>query len=297
MQATTLSKGKVERGVGYVQENGLAGRTFASLDEQNRHLLNWETNVADTRIHGTTRKQVGRAFAEVERPALRPLPSERFANFHEAQRSVNRDGHVEVAKAYYSAPPEYLGRRVWVRWDGRTVRLFNQRFEPIALHVRREPGRFSTLGEHLAPEKISGVERGAIWLLQQAAALGEHVQAWAEEMLHARGIEGLRVLQGLMSLGKQHSCAALDEACRTALSYRAFHLRTLRQLVKRRGPEQQPLPFLEDHPLIRPLADYGGWVRTALGRSWGKNQRPQVLPPDPHLLPSSLVPLKSEFTP
>ncbi|MCA9234234.1 MAG: hypothetical protein KDA44_02120 [Planctomycetales bacterium] len=116
-------------------------------------------------------------------------------------------------------------------------------------------------------------------------------------MLHARGVAGVRVLQGLVSLGKRQSSAAIDEACRTALSYREFRLRTLRQLMKRRGPDQQPLPFLEEHPLIRPLADYGGWVRSALGRSWGKNQRPQVLPPDPHLLPSSLSPLESEFTP
>ena len=152
-------KGKVERGVDYVQENGLKGRQFESLQEQNRHLAHWETNVADTRIHGTTRKHVGRVFREVEQPALRPLPAERFPSFQEAQRSVNRDGHVEVAKAYYSAPPEYLGRRVWVRWDARTVRIFNHRFEQVALHLRHEPGRFSTLGEHLAPEKISSIER------------------------------------------------------------------------------------------------------------------------------------------
>jgi hypothetical protein len=140
---TPRHKGKVERGVDYVQENALKGRQFASLEDQNRHLADWEANVADTRIHGTTRRHVGRVFQEVERPALRPLPLDRFPNFHEAQRSVNRDGHVEVAKAYYSAPPEYLGRRVWVRWDGRTVRLFNHRLEQIALHVRREPGRLA----------------------------------------------------------------------------------------------------------------------------------------------------------
>lgn len=76
-----------------------------------------------------------------------PLPAERFSNFREGQRKVNRDGHVEVAKAYYSAPPKYLGRTVWVRWDARLVRIFNHRFEQVALHVRHEPGRFSTLGD------------------------------------------------------------------------------------------------------------------------------------------------------
>src|SRR5262245_16384941 len=61
----------------------------------------------------TTQKQVEKAL-ELERAALRPLPSERFPQFQEGQRRVNRDGHVEVAKAFYSAPPEYLGRTVWV---------------------------------------------------------------------------------------------------------------------------------------------------------------------------------------
>ena len=66
---TPRHKGKVERGVDYVQENALKGRTFTSLQEQNAHLQCWEATIADTRIHGTTRKQVRKAFEEDERPA------------------------------------------------------------------------------------------------------------------------------------------------------------------------------------------------------------------------------------
>src|SRR5439155_1585634 len=116
----------------------------------------------DTRMHGTTRQHVGQLFRTVEKAALQPLPTERFPFFHEEQRTVHRDGHVEVAKAYYSAPPEYLGRRVWVRWDARLVRLYNQRFEQLDVHVRQEAGHFSTHDAHLAAEKISGVERGTV---------------------------------------------------------------------------------------------------------------------------------------
>jgi transposase len=275
-------KGKVERGVGYVQDNGLKAREFPSLEAQNQHLAHWEQNIADTRIHGTTKRHVGKVFREAEQMALLPLPAERFPFFHEAQRIVSRDGHIEVAKAYYSAPPEYLGRTVWARWDERLVRVFNHRFEQIALHTRREPGKFSTLGEHLAPEKISGVERGAAWLLRKIEVLGEDAHAWAQAMLKNRGIEGVRVLQGLLSLSTRHSCEAIDEACRTALSYGAFRLQTLRQLLKRRSPAQQPLPFLDEHPIIRPMSDYGGWLRDALSGSRGWNQRdPQVPPPNP----------------
>ena len=100
--------------------------------------------MADTRIHGTTRKQVIKVFNEVERYKLLPLPSSLFPVFEEAPRSVHRDGYVEVQRAYYSVPPEYVGRQVWVRWESRLVRVFNQRREQIALHALAEPGKFST---------------------------------------------------------------------------------------------------------------------------------------------------------
>ncbi len=59
---TPRHKGKIERGIGYVKSNALKGRTFASLADQNRHLQTWEATVADTRIHGTTRRQVKEVF-------------------------------------------------------------------------------------------------------------------------------------------------------------------------------------------------------------------------------------------
>jgi len=259
-------KGKVEAGIKYVQSNGLKGRKFASLDEQQRHLADWEQSVADTRIHGTTKQQVLKVFQEVERSALLPLPRERFANFHEARRKVNRDGHVEVAKAYYSVPPEYLGREVWARWDARLVRIFNGRWEQIAVHVRHEPGRFSTHGPHLAKEKISGLERGANYLLGKVSATGPQTQHWAEAMLTARGIEGTRVLQGLLALTKKHSSETLEKACEIAFSHGCFRLRTIRQLLQRETAKQQPLPFLDEHPLIRPLDDYAQIVTRAIHR-------------------------------
>ncbi len=105
-------KGKVERGVDYVQENALRGKSFVSLEEENRYLRDWEETVADTRMHGTTRRHVGKHFAEVERAALSPLPVGPFPSFREQRRMVHRDGHIEVEHAYYSAPPEYLARAI-----------------------------------------------------------------------------------------------------------------------------------------------------------------------------------------
>jgi transposase len=302
-------KGKVESGVKYVKNNALKGHTFNSLEDQNRHLADWERTVADTRIHGTTKRQVGKVFADVERAALAPLPTERFACFHEARRKVNRDGHIEVARAYYSVPPEYLTREVWVRWDARLVRVFNHRWEQIAVHVRHEQGRFSTHGQHLVKEKISGLERGANYLLDKVGLIGPQTQAWAEAMLSARGIEGTRVLQGLLALTKKHASASLEKACETALAHDCFRLRSIRQLLQRQTAKQEPLPFLDEHPLIRPLDDYAAIVARALHRQadrpsvgeglprhdWTKAKSLAALSPAPSGNTADLLPPRSGY--
>jgi transposase len=107
-------KGKIEAGIKYAQNNALRGRSFESLAAQNLFLADWERTVADTRLHGTIRQQVGRVFQAVERAALLPLPASLFPCFEEALRCVHRDGYIEVQRAYYSVPPEYVGRQVWV---------------------------------------------------------------------------------------------------------------------------------------------------------------------------------------
>jgi len=257
---TPRHKGKVESGVKYVRNNALKGRVFKSLTEQNRLLQDWESRVADHRIHGTTKKQVKKLFEEVEKPALLPLPATRFPFFHEAQRSVHRDAHVEVDKAYYSVPPEYLGHRVWVRWDSRLVRIFNDRLEQIAVHVKHEKGRFSTDPGHIASEKISGVERGAGWLLKRISRVGPQTLRWAQTMLDHRGIQGVRVLQGLLAMTRKHPADDLEHACESALSHGAYRLRALRQLMKRPSHQAE---FIQNHPLIRPMDTYARLIQVS----------------------------------
>lgn len=261
---TPRHKGKSERQVGYVQDNGLKGRSFPSLEEENAHLLDWETTVADTRIHGTTRRQVGKLFEEVERATLLPLPVERFPFFHEAQRRVHRDGHVEVDKTYYSVPPEYLGRTVWARWDGHVVRVFNDRLEQIAIHARHQPGHFSTQSPHIAAEKIAGVERGTNYLLRKVGRIGPHSARWAQSMLAERGIPGVRVLVGLIALASRYDDEQIEQACEIAQTHGAYRLRAIRELIKRKAPKQEQFEFIETHPIIRDLSEYADLVRTAL---------------------------------
>jgi len=260
---TPRHKGKIERGIGYVKSNALKGRLFASLAEENQHLQHWEATVADTRVHGTTRQQVGKLFAAEERTRLQPLPAARFPTFCEGRRTVHRDGHVEVAKAYYSVPPEYLGRAVWVRWDGHLVRIFNDKMASIAVHAQREPGQFSTQRQHIPLEKISPVEHGAEWLLGKVRCLGTQATRWAEAMIQVRGVAGVRVLYGLLSLAQRFPSTHIDRACGAAHGHGAYRLRTVRALLQRQERQQVEQPcfdFMNEHPLIRPLSEYANLI-------------------------------------
>src|SRR5215211_7964574 len=248
-------KGKVESGVKYAQNNAVKGRSFDSLTAQNSYLSDWEKNVADTRIHGTTRRQVGRLFAEVERSALQPLPAGLFPVFEEALRSVHRDGYVEFKKAYYSAPPEYVGRQVWVRQETRLLRLYNTRREQIALHALAEPGKFTTDPNHLHSRKRHLIERGADYLLDRCRLIGPLTGTWAEAMHQSRGPQSLRVMQGLLQLAAKHPTAELEKAARVATHHGAWRLRDLKRLLELPGNVVQ-LDFLETHPLIRSLDAY-----------------------------------------
>jgi len=246
-------KGKVERGIGYVKDNALKKRVFGSLAEENAHLRWWEERVADQRLHGTTRQHVGRCFAERERPALQPLPPMPFPCFEEGKRTVHRDACVEVKQAYYPVPEEYIGREVWARWDGRLVRLFNLRLEPIGVHPRLEPGQFAPRAQE--PGREGPVTRTADYWCLRAAQLGPHCGEWAQQVRLERGVEAIRVLLGLQQLARKAGHRVTDAACAQALHHHQWRLRDLRQWVAGPPPAEQ-LEFLERHPLIRDLGEY-----------------------------------------
>jgi transposase len=128
-------KGKVESGIGHTQKTPLRGLRFEAIEEAQAYLDRWDTRWADTRIHGTTKRQVAAMFAE-EQPALQPLPLEPFRYYRFGVRTVHLDGCVEIDAAYYSAPPGWIGRRVSVQWNDLHVRLLT----PTTGQLLREHG-------------------------------------------------------------------------------------------------------------------------------------------------------------
>lgn len=249
-------KGKVERGIAYVRSNALKGRRFKSLGEQNRFLSDWESHVADKRIHGTTRKQVMALFEE-ERAYLQRLPDSLFPSYQEAKRNVHRDSYVEVARSFYEVPAEYIGHQVWVRWDSRCVRVFNQRMEQIQIHTRVEPGRFSRVlgagGLHAPVISSCG------YWISRAGVLGEECAQWAQGAFNLRGAESLRSIMGLCGLINNHSASAINGACSKALKAGTYRFKDLRRLIGEQS-EQEVFAFADNHPLIRDLTVYSNFI-------------------------------------
>ena len=104
-------KGKVESGVGHAQRTPLQGLRFETLEEAQTYLDRWEARWADTRIHGTTKRQVAAMFAE-ERPALLArCPLEPFRYYRTASGRSISTAASKSNGAYYCAPPGMIGQR------------------------------------------------------------------------------------------------------------------------------------------------------------------------------------------
>jgi hypothetical protein len=99
------------------------------------------------------------------------------------------------------------------------------------------------------------VQRGPKYWLDRCRLIGPDTAVWAEGLFAHRGIYGLRTLQGLVSLTKQHPVAALEQAAATAKHRGVWRLRDLRQLLTD-GDTVVQVDFLDTHPLIRPLEAY-----------------------------------------
>jgi DNA replication protein DnaC/transposase len=242
-------KGKVESGVGHAQKK-LRGLRFESLEEAQAYLDRWEERWADTRIHGTTKRQVAAMFEE-ERPALRPLPLEPFRYYCFGERKVHLDGCVEVEGAYYSAPPGMIGAQIPVRWDERRVRLLDPRTGQLLVeHDRQRRGLHRVREDHRS-------KRAPLTLLEimtRAELDGRHIGELCKVIHQREGNLGARRILGVVSLAKKFGTTALDEACAVALAGGAATYRFVRQYLEHRRP--LPLTLRQVDPLIRELTHY-----------------------------------------
>jgi transposase len=243
-------KGKVERGVGHAKRTPLKGQRFESLAHAQTYLDRWERTWADTRIHGTTKRQVAVMFAE-ELPQLQALPVEPFRYYAYGERTVHLDGHVEVAAAYYSVPPGRIGARLHVQWDERQVRILDPYTgELLREHRRDSPGRFRTAEADRPPQTPPSTHQ----ILRRATRIHAHVGAVCQAIHRHDGELGVRRILGLLTLARTHGRGAITDACRAALELGVPTYRFVRRYLERRPQPQLSLTQID--PLIRELTQY-----------------------------------------
>jgi hypothetical protein len=210
--------GTVERLFHYVENNALRRRGFCfdSFEQLQSYIRWWCDEVANVRVHGTTRERpVDRLYRE--RPLLRPLSSSRPEPFEALARRVGHDFCVAVATNRYSVPPRCVGQQA-------TVRLYDERLEVlvdgavVAAHVRCS-GRHQrrVLPEHEEAFKRCSPSRK---LLEQAfLRLGPAAEAYHDGLLTQRGRGAGYHLQRILRLADRHGAAAVSGAMAHAARY------------------------------------------------------------------------------
>ena len=193
-------KGKVEVGHRPHPEDAAAGLRFETLEEAQAYLDRWDARWADTRIHGTTKRQVAAMFAE-EQPALQPLPVEPFRYYRFGVRTVHLDGCVEIDAAYYGAPPGWIGRRVSVQWNDLHVRLL----DPTTGQLLREHVR-APRGWHRIDDAIGRRRTPAttLALLAPRTTPAPSIGAVCDHIHQHEGAAGVRRILGVLALAKKH---------------------------------------------------------------------------------------------
>ena len=167
------TKGKDERGVGYVKRNAIAGRSFASWAALEAHLAWWMREVADMRTQGTTGEAPIVRFQRDEAAALRPLAGRPpFRQVRELTRRVHNDGCVDVDTNHYSVPWRLIGASVSVVVSGGEVCIHHAGAE-VARHGERRGRRERAVDRaHLRGIVVADAGAGAVEDLRPAVLPG-----------------------------------------------------------------------------------------------------------------------------
>jgi transposase len=253
-------KAKAEVGVQIVERWILARlrhRTFFSLAEANaaiRELLTDLNNRPFKKLPGCRRQ----AFETLDRPALKPLPSEPYVFAQWKKVRVNIDYHVEIDGHYYSVPYQLRGQQLDARITADTIECFHQR-KRVAAHVRSfTKGRHTTVASHMPRNHQDYADWTPQRLIRWAAKTGPKTAAMTEAILASRQHpqQAFRSAMGLIRLGKIYGQQRLEAACDLALEGQAARYKSVKSILQTgldQQPRQQSLPMAEpiEHDNIR----------------------------------------------
>jgi transposase len=245
-------KAKVEAGVLLVERWILAAlrkRRFFSLAELNQAI----TELLDRLNHHRFRKLEGNRaerFDTIDRPALRPLPSEAYTFAEWKKVRVNIDYHIEIERHYYSVPYTLLHRELDVRYTAMSVEIFH-RGQRIASHARSSKiGGHTTIDAHRPKAHQRYLEWTPERLVRWASTVGPFTAALVDKILQSRPHpeQGFRSCLGILRLGRTYGSDRLEAASTRACNLNACSYQSVKSILSN-GLDRQPQA---EPPLDRP---------------------------------------------
>ena len=257
-------KAKAEAGVQVVQRwivAALRKRRFFSLEEANQAIA-WLLGRINQRPFRKREGSRATLFAQLDRPALHPLPATRYEFAEWKKVRVNIDYHVEVERHYYSVPHALAHQEVEVRLTAETVEVLHRGVRATS-HVRSyETGKATTLTEHMpkAHQKYSG--RTPSGLLEDATRIGPSTAQLVQAILATKRHPemGYRSCLGILRLAKIYPAERMEAAARRALQARAYNCQSMESILRNQldrlpAPGNVPVQLSPEHENIRG-ADY-----------------------------------------
>jgi transposase len=246
-------KPKVERTVQYVRGNFFAGEAFADLEDAQARAVLWCQEKAGMRIHGTTQGRPAEVFAAEEAPVLLPAPADYDVPvFKDAK--VHRDHHIEIGKALYSVPGDYIGAQVAVRADSELVKIYH-RGQLVKTHPRMRPGTRSTDQTDLPEHRSAYALRDITRLISICAGHGENIGIYAERILDdPLPWTRMRAVYRLIGLVREYGPGAVETACAKALDLDVVAVPKIASMLAKAA---------ENTPALLPIAAPAGAARFA----------------------------------
>ena len=252
-------KAKAEAAVQNVERRIMAplrNHTFFSLGELRDAIapLPAALNERPFRKTGGSRRSW---FEDLDRPALKPLPAERYEYAEWRTARVNIDYHVQVDHALYSVPHALCRREVDVRLTAHTVEIFHKH-RRVAAHVRiRTRGRYATDPAHMPAAHRAHADWTPSRLVAWSRRTGPHAAALVERLIESRRHpeQGYRSCLGILALRRAYPAERLDAACRVALDIGTLNYRSVKSILATgrdlAAAEQHELSLPAEHDNIR----------------------------------------------
>jgi len=196
-------------------------------------------------------------FAEIDAPALLPLPMQRYEMAHFKTVKVHIDYHVEVERHRYSVPHALVGQVLEARVTTCVVELMH-RGQRVASHVRNSrQGSFTTTAAHMPAAHRAHMEWTPTRLIHWGQSIGpataEAVTRLMAENKHPE--HGYRACLGLLSLAKRYGKTRLEAGSMLALQIGACQYRHVRDILKNNRDQSAPPAASEwvspDHAHVR----------------------------------------------